>query len=67
MSRKKLAEQSLEKSMANSGRIFLAFVSERKQREVGVLLRGLNIDVQESWEREGKTVAVDGYRWLKIS
>ena len=64
MSRKKPAERSLEKSMANSGRIFLAFVV----REVGELLRGLNIDVvagQESWEREGKTVAVDGYKWFE--
>ena len=41
--------------------------SERKQREVGKVLQRLNIDVvagQESWEREGKTIAVDGYRWF---
>ena len=38
--------------------------SERKQKEVGELLLRLNLDVvagQESWEKEGKVIAVDGY------
>ena len=42
---------------------FSGLCSERKQREVGELLQRLKIYVvacQESWEREGKAVAVDG-------
>ena len=41
--------------------------SERKQKEVGELLLKLNLDVvagQESWEKEGKVIAVDGYTWF---
>ena len=41
--------------------------SERKQKEVGQVLEKLNLDVvagQESWERDGSVVSVDGYKWF---
>ena len=46
---------------------FSGLCSERKQKEVGKLLLKLNLDVvagQESWEKEGKVIAVDGYTWF---
>ena len=46
---------------------FSGLCNERKLREVGELLQRLKIGVvacQESWEREGKADAVDGYRWF---
>ena len=46
---------------------FSGLCSERKQKEVSEVLSRLNIDVvagQDSWEREEKAVAVDGYRWF---
>ena len=45
----------------------MGLCSERKQKEVGELLLKLNLDVvagQESWEKEGKVIAVDGYTWF---
>ena len=41
--------------------------SERKQKEVGELLKVNNIDVvagQESWEKEDSRINVDGYKWF---
>ena len=41
--------------------------SERKQKEVAEILSRLNIDIvagQESWEREGKNIVVDGSKWF---
>ena len=46
---------------------FSGLCSERKQKEVGELLKKLNLDIvagQESWEKEGKVIAVDGYTWF---
>ena len=47
---------------------FSGLCSERKQKEVGEPLLKLNLDVvagQESWEKEGKVIAVDGYTWTR--
>ena len=46
---------------------FAGLCSERKQKEVGQVLEKLNLDVvagQESWERDGSVVSVDGYKWF---
>ena len=46
---------------------FSGLCSERKQKEVAEILSRLNIDIvagQESWEREGKNIVVDGYKWF---
>ena len=46
---------------------FAVLCSERKQKEVGQVLEKLNLDVvagQESWERDGSVVSVDGYKWF---
>ena len=46
---------------------FSGLCSDRKQKEVGELLMKLNLDVvagQESWEKEGKVINVDGYTWF---
>ena len=42
---------------------FSGLCSEQKQKEVGELLKKVNLDIvagQESWEKEGKVIAVDG-------
>ena len=47
---------------------FSGLCSERKQKEVAETLSRLNIDIvagQESWEREGKNIVVDGYKWFR--
>ena len=47
---------------------FSGLCSERKQKEISELLNRLNIDVvagQESWERDGFTINVDGYKWFE--
>ena len=49
---------------------FSGLCSEHKQKEVGELLLKLNLDVvagQESWEKEGKVIAVDGYTCLLVT
>ena len=41
--------------------------SQRKQKEVSEVLNKLNLDIvaaQESWEREGSVIEVQGYKWL---
>ena len=46
---------------------FSGLCNERKQKEVAEILSRLNIDIvawQESWEREGKNIVVDGYKWF---
>ena len=46
---------------------FSGLCSERKQKEVAEILSRLTIDIvagQESWEREGKNIVVDGYKWF---
>ena len=46
---------------------FAGLCSERKQKEVGQVLQKLNLDVvasQESWEKDGTTICVDGYTWF---
>ena len=46
---------------------FSGMCSERKQKEVAEILSRLNIDIvagQESWERAGKNIVVDGYKWF---
>ena len=46
---------------------FSGLGSERKQKEIGELLTKNSIDVvagQESWEREGTRIEVEGYKWF---
>ena len=46
---------------------FSGLGSERKQREIGELLTKNSIDVvagQESWEREGTIIEIEGYKWF---
>ena len=46
---------------------FSGLCSEGKQKEVAEILSRLNIDIvagQESWEREGENIVVDGYKWF---
>ena len=46
---------------------FSGLCSERKQREVGDVLQKLHLDIvagQESWEKEGNSIRVDGYKWF---
>ena len=46
---------------------FSGLCSEHKQKEVAEILSRLNIDIvagQESWEREGKNIVVDGHKWF---
>lgn len=46
---------------------FSGLCSDRKQKEVEELLHKLNLDVvagQESWEKEGTIVSVEGYKWF---
>ena len=48
---------------------FAGLCSERKQKEVGQVLEKLNLDVvagQESWERGGSIVSVNGLVGLAI-
>ena len=44
---------------------FSGLCSENKQKKVAEILSRLNIVAgQESWEREGKNIVVDGYKWF---
>ena len=41
--------------------------SQRKQKEVSEVLNKLKLDIvaaQESWERKGSVIEVQGYKWL---
>ena len=46
---------------------FSDLCSQRKQKEVSEVLNKLKLDIvaaQESWEREGSVIEVQGYKWL---
>ena len=46
---------------------FSGLCSQRKQKEVSEVLNKLKLDivaVQESWERKGSVIEVQGYKWL---
>jgi hypothetical protein len=46
---------------------FSGLSSERKQKEVSEILNRLKLDIvagQESWEKEGTSISVDGYKWF---
>ena len=46
---------------------FFGLCSERKQKEISEVLNKLKLDIvagQESWEREGSVIEVQGYKWL---
>ena len=46
---------------------FSGLCSQRKQKEVSEVLNKLKLDIvaaQESWEREGSVIEVQGYKWL---
>ena len=46
---------------------FSGLCSQRKQKEVSDVLNKLKLDIvaaQESWEREGSVIEVQGYKWL---
>ena len=46
---------------------FSGLCSQRKQKEISEILNKLKLDIvaaQESWEREGSVIEVQGYKWL---
>ena len=48
---------------------FSGLCSQHKQKEVSEVLNKLKLDIvaaQESWEREGSVIDVQGYKWLGI-
>ena len=48
---------------------FSGLCSQRKQKEVSEVLNKLKLDivaVQESWEKKGSVIEVQGYKWLGI-